>query len=545
MSAVAEQEQEQPPQPPTDVVELLLHDNFWWFFQSQHHQDVVATLTAPGAMRTLLDAAFRPSDEGLGLGAEGGLDGNTAVFADGPVKYVNMNPGHGATSYLVTLGKGSEPHRLAFSACQVLLTPPMLAALLVDDAMLMELFRFVEVPPPLPTARAGYFTNLVYQLLDTNTPRMASMVARGGTLRSLLGHAENDSIRRLLCHRIDEVVPIGGKPSDGGGAGGTRWLGLLGGGPLLPLLRSQGVDLSALLLEQLASCVAGESSEPGDAEALTAAAVDACGSWASTASQLTPITANAVGTEGSTALELLTAFNSEAAAESLLAPLGDGARGTFPTAAAHAVLPLLTALVGAAGVCAEGSGVRWGETPLRRRLRAALPALAGWLGPDDTQAADSWCSGAPRVGRLRYAVAGLLTALCASGAGGGSRGGGEDWEDGPGLVSSGALKAMVDALFGFPTAGALHATIMKGLRQIIRRRDTTTTALFQDAAEGGFGSAGLLAVLARVCDERPSLQNLRPPPQYFGHLEQLVGLVVEVDGHGRGTVLAGADPRGP
>jgi hypothetical protein len=524
MEQEQQQQQQQKVEPPTEVLELVLHENFWWFFQSpQHHQAVVSTLTAPGGMHTLLDAAFRPSDNGLGLGG-GGRSGCTAVFDDGPVKYINMNPGHGASTYLVTLGKGSEPHRLAFSACQVLLTPPLLAALLSDDALLTELFRFVALPAPLPTARAGYFTNLVYQLLEANAGRVAAWIARGSTLRHLLGHIENDSIRRLLCHRIDEVVPIGGKPATGGG---TRWLGLLSGGPMLPLLHAEGVDLASVLLEQLRA--------DSSSEALAATAVDACESWAATAAK-GPAAAEGV-MHASIAKKLLTTFHSDVGAETLLAPLGGGHRGVSSSAATHAVLPLLGALVKVQHTLeGDSDESTWESTPLRCQLRGALPALAGWLLPDptgggDEAAPESWCSGAVRVGRLRYAVAGLLAALCGVGRDRfPGRGLQEATTDGTELANSGALAAMVSALFAFPTASVLHASLMGGLRLVIRQRDATTAALFRDAQDdpdAAAGSGGLLSAMTRVYAERCDAQNRRPPPQYYGHLEHLMTLAQE------------------
>eukprot|EP01043_Picozoa_sp_COSAG02_P051758 COSAG02_NODE_5489_length_4286_cov_7.114879_2_plen_905_part_00 len=492
--------------PPTEVLALVLHENFWWFFQTAQ-QHVLATLTAPGAIQKLLNAAFKPTDTGLGLG-ELGAGGCTAVFADGPVKYVNMNPGHGATTYLVTLGKGSESHRLAFSACQVLLTPPLQAALLSDDALLTELFQFAALPAPLPTARAGYFTNLVYQLLETDPARLASWLARGGILPKLLGHVENDSIRRLLCHRIDEVVPIGGQPSTDGG---TRWLGLLGGGAMFPLMRTKGVDLASVLLEEL-----GKHSS---SEELAATAADACESWAATASK-GPAAAEGAMHAG-IAVDLLRAFHSELGATTLLSGLRDSE--SDPSSGAHTVLPLLSALVQVENTL-DGSAhtVRWETTPLRTQLRSALPLLTGWLRPGSCGEASSWCSGAPRVGRLRHRVAVLLAALCGVGCNRfPSRGLQEATLDGAKLAESGALAAMVEALFAFPTASVLHSSLMQGFRLIIRQRDATTAALFRDGS-GGTSGGGLFSAMTSVYAARSDAQNLRPPPQYYGYLEQLM-----------------------
>lgn len=509
--------------PPTDVLALVLHEHFWWFFQSaQEH--VLSTLTAPGAIHTLLNAAFQPTDTGLGLGTEE-TESYTAVFADGPVKYVNMNPGHGAATYLVTLGKGSDSHRLAFSACQVLLTPPLQDAMLSDDALLTELFRFVALPAPLPTTRAGYFANVVYQLLEADSARLAAWIARRKMLPKLLSHVENDSIRRLLCHRIDELVPIGGQPAVDGG---TYWLGLLGAAPMLPLMHTQGVDLASVLLEQL--------SNHSSSEALAAAAADACESWAATASK-GPAAAEGVMHAG-IAVELLRKFHSELGATTLLSGLQDTERDV-PSAAAHAVLSLLSVLVQVENTL-DGSthSIKWATTPLRTQLRSKLPLLAGWLRPGGCGEGPSWCSGAPRVGRLRHSVAALLAVLCAVGGDSfPSRGLQEATLDGAELVKSGALAAMVEALFAFPTASVLHSSLMRGLRAIIRQRDATTEALFRDLEQseptaGGDRSrsssgGGLLSAMTRVYAARPNAQNRRPPPQYYGHLEQLMTLAKE------------------
>lgn len=517
--------EEQEVAPPTDVLALVLHEHFWWFFQSAQKQ-VLSTLTAPGAIHTLLNAAFQPTGTGLGLGAVE-TEACAAVFADGPVKYVNS--GHGAAAYLVTLGKGSDSHRLAFSACQVLLTPPLQDAMLSDDALLTELFRFLALPAPLPTARAGYFTNVVYQLLEADSARLAAWIARCKILPKLLSHVENDSIRRLLCHRIDELVPIGGQPA---GDGGTYWLGLLGAAPMLPLMHTQGVDLASVLLEQL--------SNHSSSEELAAAAADACESWAATASK-GPAAAEGVMHAG-IAVELLRTFHSELGARALLGGLQDTERDV-PSAAAHAVLPLLSVLVQVEDTV-DGSthSIRWSTTPLRTQLRSKLPLLASWLRPGACGEGPSWCSGAPRVGRLRHSVAALLAVLCAV-AGGSlpSRGLQDATLDGAELVKSGALAAMVEALFAFPTASVLHSSLMRGLRATIRQRDATTEALFRDLersehAAGGDGSrstkvscggGGLLSAMTRVYAARPNAQNRRPPPQYYGHLEQLMTLARE------------------
>ena len=44
--------------PPAEVLALVLHENFWWFFQTAQ-QHVLSTLTAPGAIQKLLNAAFQ------------------------------------------------------------------------------------------------------------------------------------------------------------------------------------------------------------------------------------------------------------------------------------------------------------------------------------------------------------------------------------------------------------------------------------------------------------------------------------------------------
>ena len=468
--------------PPTDALELALHESFWWFFQSHHHEAVLRTLSAPDAMRALIRAVCRPTESGLGLGAPAGGDGG--VFADGPVKYVNMNPGHGASTFLVTAGAGSEQHRLAFTACQILLTPQLVPVLLADDALLAELFRFVALPPPLPTVRAGYFTNLTYQLLDAEPERMAAFAAQGA-LAQLIAHAENDSVRRLLCHRIDEVVPIGSAST---ATASTRWLGLLSGGPMLPLLKAEGADPSALLLDHLEQLPAAA---PAHA-AVTAMMAEVCESWGACAQ-----THGGSSAEAAVAREHLQAWHGERAAAALLAPLrvdeGGDAEG------AKAMLPVLIEMVGL-----DGSGVgRWGSSALRRQLRRSLPVLAGWLRPAS--------EGPGRVGALRFGVARLLAALCAV----------EDFdEDCDALVASGALSAMVEALFGFPTASVLHATLAGAMRRLMRRRDSGTACLLGE--EGG-----LMAALARACAERGEAQNARPPPQYYGHVDSLVSLVQE------------------
>ena len=440
---------------PHDAIELVLHEHFWDFFQSAEHQDsVVKTLISPVSLRALISAVIE-AGPGLGLCSD---HSHIGVFTDGPVRYFNPNPGHGSSGVLVTQGQGSAAHRLPFCACQVLLVPQIVQAVLASDEMLSYLFGFVASPGPLPTVRAGYFVNIVYMLLDSDASRLLSFIS-GPTLRQIIGHVLNDSIRKLVCQRIDGLVAIGADPS----TSTVSWVGLLGHEQSLGPLQQMGASSVAMLVERLEALwvALGPGDSCGDQIcSLYGCIADLSECWAA---------AGASAVSSKALLEL----HSEDMAAVFLRPLEAAAALSLQPEVARevelAALCSLTAVVQAGRSWSTSS--QWHATPLRSRLRQVLPTIASWLGLL-AGARPSWmdADGSPAaVGSRRYAASRLVAELCQSD----SR---VDWLA---LADSGVLQALGASIFQHPTSSLLHSEVVRAVKHL----------LTHDGVGGGIGDA--------------------------------------------------------